>query len=143
MRRETSWQDIDSQRVLQVLVHNLDGMVFRCAIDDQWTMHFVSDGCRELTGYCPDELEYNKVTSLEEITHPEDRSRVRQAISNAINGNGRYRLQYRIRHREGHDCWVLERGAVVRDEAGNRVLEGFIEDVTEQVLSQRQLADAE
>jgi len=142
-RRDSAWNGIDSDRVLQVLVHNLDGMVFRCAIDDQWTMHFVSDGSRELTGYCPDELEYNKVTSLEVITHPEDRAQVRRAISIAMAGSGRYRVQYRIVHRRGEVKWVLERGAVVLDEQGRRVLEGFIEDVTEQVLSQRQLADAE
>ncbi len=38
---------------------------------------------------------------------------------------------------------LLERGAAVLDESGKRVLEGFLEDITEQALSQRQLADAE
>ena len=142
-RRTSSWEDIDSERVLQVLVRNLDGMVFRCAIDQHWTLHFVSDGSRELTGYCPDELEFNKVISLEEVTHPEDRQRVRQIIGDAGRENGRYRVQYRIRHKDGSEKWVLERGAIVRDENGARVLEGFIEDVTEQLLSQRQLVDAE
>lgn len=142
-RRESTWNGIDSERVLQVLVRNLEGMVFRCAIDAQWTMHFVSDGSYELTGYCPDELEHNKITTIEAITHPDDRALVRQAISSAMNGSGRYRIQYRIMHKNGALKWVLERGAVVPDEQGKRVLEGFIEDITEQVESQRQLADAE
>jgi len=142
-RRDSVWNDIDSDRVLQVLVHNLEGMVFRCAIDDHWTLHFVSDGSRELTGYCPDELEDNKVVSLEMITHPDDRARARQVIAAAMAGSGRYRLQYRLLHRDGREIWVLERGSVVFDEQGLRVVEGFIEDITEQLLSQRQLADAE
>lgn len=142
-RRTSTWDGIDSDRVLQVLVHNLDGMVFRCAIDAQWTLHFVSDGCRELTGYCPEELEFNKLVSLEEITHPDDRERVRRVIEGAGPKPGRYRVQYRIRTKGGDEKWVLERGAKVLDEQGTRVLEGFIEDVTEQVLSQRQLVDAE
>ncbi len=142
-RRHASWTDIDSERVLRVLVHNLEGMVFRCAIDAQWTLHFVSDGCRELSGYCPDELEHNKVASLEQITHPDDRAMVRQVIGDAMAGSGRYRVNYRIIHRDGREKWVLERGAAVFDEAGNRVLEGFIEDITDQVLSQQQLIDAE
>lgn len=143
-RRCTStWEKIDSERVLQVLVHNLDGMVFRCAIDENWTLHFVSDGSRDLTGYCPDELEYNKVVSLEQITHPDDRLRVRELINEACLGNGRYRVQYRLLHKDGREKWVSERGAAVLDEKGMRVLEGFIEDVTEQVASQRLLADAE
>lgn len=139
----SSWNTIVSERVLRVLVNNLEGMVFRCAIDEQWTVHFVSDGSRELTGYCPDELEYNRFTSLEQITHPDDRLRVRQSIGQAVRGNGRYRVQYRILHRNGTEKWVLERGAAVLDESGKRVLEGFLEDITEQALSQRQLADAE
>jgi PAS domain S-box-containing protein len=52
-------------------------------------------------------------------------------------------VQYRILHRNGTEKWVLERGAAVLDESGKRVLEGFLEDITEQALSQRQLADAE
>ncbi len=37
---------------------------------------------------------------------------------------------------------LLERGAAVLDESGKRVFSNF-EDITEQALSQRQLADAE
>jgi diguanylate cyclase (GGDEF)-like protein/PAS domain S-box-containing protein len=142
-RRNSTWEDIDSERVLQVLVRNLEGMVFRCALDAKWTLHFVSDGCRQLTGYCPDELEFNKVVSLDDITHPDDRQRIRQIINDARQGSGQYRVQYRMLHKNGTEKWVLERGALVLDEKGNRVLEGFIEDITEQLLSQRQLADAE
>ncbi len=107
----SNWNTIDSERVLRVLVNNLEGMVFRCAIDEQWTVHFVSDGSRELTCDRPDELEYNRFTSLEQITHPDDRLRVRQSIGQAVRGNGRYRVQYRILHRNGTEKWVLERGA--------------------------------
>ena len=40
------WRRIDSERVLDVLTHNLDGMLFRCAIDADWTVLFASAGCR-------------------------------------------------------------------------------------------------
>mgnify|MGYP002777217048 CR=1 FL=1 len=143
LRRRSAWSRIDSGRVLQVLVDNLEGMVYRSAIDEDWTLHFVSDGCRALTGYAPEELEYSQLISLEEITHPDDRVKVRQAVCTALEASGRYHVQYRIRHRDGSEKWVLERGTVVADEAGEHVLEGFIEDVTEQVMRERQLADAE
>ncbi|WP_371322736.1 EAL domain-containing protein [Dechloromonas sp. ZY10] len=143
LRRRSAWSRIDSGRVLQVLVDNLEGMVYRSAIDENWTFHFVSDGCRVLTGYTPEELEYSQLTSLEAITHPEDRVKVRQAVCAALEASGRYRVQYRIFHRDGSEKWVLERGTVVADESGEHVLEGFIEEVTEQVMRERQLADAE
>jgi len=138
-----NWQQIDSERVLKVLVRNLDGMVFRCALDAEWTVHFASDGCYALTGYRPEDLVGNRLVSCEQLTHPEDRVAVRDAIMAAVIDGSRYRIEYRILCKDGSQKWVLERGAGVIDERGERVLEGFVEDVTEQVSSQRQIAEAE
>ena len=134
---------IDSRRVLAVLIDNLEGAVFRCAIDAQWTMLFVSEGCRRLCGYGPEELVGNRESSLERLTLPADRERVRGAIMAALAGGTRYRVEYRIVCRDGAEKWVLERGAAVRDEFGEQVLEGFIEDITDQVAALRRLAEAE
>ncbi|HSG22412.1 MAG TPA: EAL domain-containing protein [Azonexus sp.] len=137
------WGRIDSEQVLKVLVRNLDGMLFRCAIDADWTIHFVSAGCRELTGYYPAELERSQRISLEALIHPEDRHSVRQAIMMAVNSGTHYRIEYHITCRDGAEKWVLERGTCVFDELGGRVLEGFIEDITERVVGQLRLAEAE
>jgi diguanylate cyclase (GGDEF)-like protein/PAS domain S-box-containing protein len=139
----SGWEDIDADRVLQVLVHNLDGMVFRCALDDEWTVHFVSQGCLGLTGYRPDEMTGKRITSIEQITHADDREAVRAAIMAAVANNTRYVVEYRIHVRDGSEKWVRERGSGVIDERGERVLEGFIEDVTLEVRSQSQLVEAE
>jgi PAS domain-containing protein len=90
-----AWHDIDSRRVLEVLLHNLEGMVFRCAIDDDWTLLFVSHGCKALTGYHAAELQDNNVLSFEELTHPQDRARIRREIL-AVDAGSRYRVEYKI-----------------------------------------------
>ena len=137
------WDHVDSERVLRVLMRNLDGMLFRCAIDADWTIHFASAGCRQLTGYQPEELERSQRISLEALTHPDDREQARQAIMLAVANGSNYRIEYRIICRDGAEKWVLERGACVFDEHGGRVLEGFIEDITERVVGQLRLAEAE
>lgn len=137
------WQDIDSERVLRVLMRNLDGMLFRCAMDPDWTVHFASEGCKELTGYTSGELERSQKISLEVLTHEEDRKMVRDTIMVAIEHGSRYDVEYRILCRDGSEKWVLERGICVIDELGGRVIEGFIEDITERVRGQFQLAEAE
>ena len=71
---------LDTHRVLDVLVRNLEGMVFRCAIDPTWTMLFVSSGCMALTGYSADELILNRKFTFEELTRPRDMSPVRPAF---------------------------------------------------------------
>ncbi len=137
------WREIDSGRVLRALVGNLDGMVFRCALDSAWTLHFVSDGCLALTGWRPEELVGSRVVSRERLTHEEDRAPVRAAIMAALADGARYTVEYRIRCRDGGEKWVRERGAGVVDERGERVLEGFVEDVSVQVASQSRLVEAE
>ncbi len=120
----------DPLRVLDTLVNNLEGMVYRCRHDDNWTMLFVSQGCLDLTGYLQEELVWNTHVSYEEITHAEDRARVRQEIERALASNQRFSIHYRIVTRQGQIKWVNERGIGLSDETGEPVIEGFIEDDT-------------
>ncbi len=121
---------VDQARVLDTLVSNLDGMAYRCLNDRLWTMVFVSYGCLELTGYGAEELLADGGVSWEELTHPEDRFRVRREIDEAIAADKRFTIQYRIVSRSAQVKQVVERGSGVSDENGQKVLEGFIEDVS-------------
>ena len=128
---------------MSTLYSNLDGMFFRCLVDEYWTFLSVSPGCRELTGYAARDLVGNPNLSLELLTHPEDRATVRGTILAALDTGSRYHIEYRIRCRDGEEKWVLERGIGLRDEAGRQVLEGYLEDITDRVLGQIQLAETE
>jgi diguanylate cyclase (GGDEF)-like protein/PAS domain S-box-containing protein len=135
---------VDSERVLATLLGNLEGMVYRCRDDANWTMEFVSDGCQRVTGYAPAELLLNGRVSYEEITHPEDRARVRTAIHTAIAERRRFDIEYRIHHADGSVRWVWERGIAVRDAADRVVaLEGIVEDVTARTENELALREAE
>jgi len=87
---------LDSTSLLTTITTNLVGMIYRCRVDPAWTMEFVSDGCLKLTGYRPDELIFNNRVSYEQITHPEDRERVRSAILASLARHNRFDLEYRI-----------------------------------------------
>ncbi|MFP5485307.1 MAG: putative bifunctional diguanylate cyclase/phosphodiesterase [Gammaproteobacteria bacterium] len=105
-------------------------MAYRCLIDPQWTMVFVSQGCMALTGYAPSELSGDGAVSWEQITHPHDRTRVRAVVQAAADSGQRFHVEYRITTRGGELRRVIERGVGVSDEQGERVIEGFIEDIT-------------
>jgi diguanylate cyclase (GGDEF)-like protein/PAS domain S-box-containing protein len=140
-RRTTllSLRELDRARVLDTLINNLDGMAYRCLNDAHWTMVFVSQGCLALTGYTPRELVHNAVVSWEEITHPQDRERVRGTITSTAADHLRFTMDYRIITKDGTIKWVHERGVAVADEQGALVIEGFVEDIT----AQRTLAEAQ
>jgi PAS domain S-box-containing protein len=134
----------ETARMLKTLIANIDGMVYRCLHDAQWTMEFVSDGCEVLTGYDPEELLFNGRISYEEITHPEDRARVRAAIDAALAEQRRFDIEYRILHRSGAERWVWERGSgLVGPEGGVLALEGIVQDISARQATWRALRDAE
>jgi len=131
-------------RLLETLLANLDGMVYRCRDDDDWTMEFVSDGCLALTGYQPRDLLFNAAISYENITHPDDRSRVRDTINDCLAAKRRFELEYRIVRADGAVRWVWERGVgIYNADGGLDALEGFVQDVTARKEADQALLEAE
>jgi diguanylate cyclase (GGDEF)-like protein/PAS domain S-box-containing protein len=130
--------------MFQALLANLDGMVYRCRDDADWTMEFVSEGCTRLTGYPPEDLLLNGRVSYEELTHPDDRARVRDTIHAAVKENRRFQIEYRIQHADGRVRYVWEHGVGVRDQHGRvAAIEGIVEDITARVESEQALREAE
>ncbi len=122
----------DSARLLATLISNLDGVVFRCRYDAQWTMEFISEGCRRLTGYGPEEFIGSPALSFSELIHPDDKAAWATNEDGLRDSPARYSVEYRVRHRDGSWRWVCERGATVFDASTSGwKLEGLIEDVSE------------
>jgi len=117
---------------LRRLLPHLPGMAYRRRIDDG-TMEFVSQGCRALTGFSPENLIDDSVVVYADLIHPEDRGVVHDAVQDAIVRGGSFQVQYRIRRVDGAERRVQEHGCAVVEDGGRVVaLEGFVADVTEQ-----------
>ncbi|MDH4120555.1 MAG: ATP-binding protein [Deltaproteobacteria bacterium] len=122
----------ESQQTLMGLMSDLPGMVYRGFHDSTRTMEFVSQGCRDLTGYQPYELIMNISSSYMELIHPRDRERVLDEIHQAIQEKRPYRLEYRLMTRDGVEKYVMESGHPLLDQGhgGAPLLEGFVNDIT-------------
>jgi len=122
----------ESERRLSTLMGNLPGLAYRCRNDRDWTMEFISQGCRSLTGHEPVELIGNRVRSYNDLIHPDDRQAVWDQVQQALAERRPFRLIYRIRTAAGEEKWVWEQGLGVFSDSGElRALEGFITDITE------------
>jgi diguanylate cyclase (GGDEF)-like protein/PAS domain S-box-containing protein len=122
----------EGQRRFATLLDNLPGMAYRCRNDSRWTVEFLSKGCRELTGYAPEDFVQNRKLAYADIIVPEDRQAVWDDVQRAVESRTHFTLEYRITTASGELKWVWEQGGGVFGGNGKLIaLEGVIIDVTE------------
>ena len=122
----------ENQRSIATLMSNLPGMAYRCRDDRDWTMEFVSEGCRYLTGFEPEELIPPGKVTYGQLIHPEDRGLVWNEVQAALADRRPFRLVYRIKTATGEEKRVWEQGRGILSETGELLgLEGFIADITD------------
>jgi len=87
--------------------------------------------------------------SLEEWksrVHPDDLEYVLTSIDDYTSGRSdHYKTEHRVRHRDGHYVWILDRGRIVERDADGRPLRliGTHTDITEQRRSEAALRESE
>jgi PAS domain S-box-containing protein len=133
-RKEAERARHDTEQQLISLVRNIPGVSFRCRLDTDWSMIFMSDAALTLTGYAPEEFVAGR-RSFASIIHPDDRARIAGTVQAAARSKRSYSIDYRIRHRDGRELWVWENGGVVMADDGTIAwIDGVMLDVTEDKL---------
>jgi PAS domain S-box-containing protein len=131
---------LESRRRQETLIANVPGMVYRCRNLPDWPSEFVSEGCRALTGYAPEDLQGGGV-KFGDLIHPEDRARVWEAVQKNLAAHVPFEIAYRIRTAAGAERWVAERGSgQFAADGAVHYLDGVILDVTEQQINAVELA---
>ncbi len=130
------------ERQLTVLMDNLPGMAYCCRFDEHWTMLFVSSGCRDLTGYEPDELVENRVASYASLIGEEHSEGLTEAVAKAVEQGEPFAVEYALTRKDGSQIWVWERGRGVDDEhEGEMLLEGIVLDISDRKALENELAE--
>ncbi|WP_370574843.1 PAS domain-containing protein, partial [Methanomethylovorans sp.] len=134
----------ERERSHAMLLSNLPGMAYRCDNDWKWTMRFVSEGCKKLTGYEPEALLNNRELSFNELINHENRERLWQKWQEALARKETFQDEYTITTASGEVKWVWEQGKGVYDDDGGVIaLEGFITDITKRKLMEEALTESE
>ncbi|NLH17735.1 MAG: response regulator [Phycisphaerae bacterium] len=136
-QRMMSIAAIETDRKLRTMMNNLPGMAYRCRNDREWTMEFLSDGCRELTGYSPEDLMENAVVSFGDLIHPDDREMVWETVQRGIEGGHSFQMEYRIRNANGQEIWIWEQGIGIVRNGFLEALEGLMLDITARKLAEQ------
>ncbi|GAA5783878.1 hypothetical protein GCM10007860_16360 [Chitiniphilus shinanonensis] len=127
----------ESELHYRTLVDQMPGTVFRCRLDSDWTMLYLSPGIVQLTGLQPDEIVLNRRYSYNALVHPDDREWLGQQVKHALIDETPYEIEYRLQTPDGKVRWVYERGRSTRI-GGEMVIDGVLLDISE-----RKAAEAE
>ncbi|MGM0404544.1 MAG: PAS domain S-box protein [Thermoplasmatota archaeon] len=128
---------------METLLSNLTGMAYRCLNNKDYTMKFVSEGTKELTGYEREDLKDNENVAYGDLIVPEDRDYVWEKVQSALDKDEPFKLSYRIETADGEIKWLWEQGREVTNKDGKRYLEGFITDITERIEAKDELQRSE
>ena len=143
-RRKTEEEIKEREREKASIISNLPGFVYRCYNDSQWTMIFLSENCKSVTGYLPADITENSLISYAQIIHPQHRQFVWDRWQEAIKKRLPFKEEYKIITSTGETKWVWEQGRGVFSQNGDLLyLEGFITDITENKKIEEQLIEKE
>jgi PAS domain S-box-containing protein len=98
----------------------------------QWCLVYLSEGCREITGYGPEDFTGGQKVTFQDLILPEYLEANQQKWAVVLREHRVFEGEYPIRAASGEIRWLWERGRGTYD-ADGRILfvEGFISDVTE------------
>jgi PAS domain S-box-containing protein len=99
---------------------------------------------RQLRGLAESEVSDSEQEWLQGI-HPDDRERVLAAVQAHMDGRTAvFAEEYRIRHKDGHWLWILDRGLVRRDTNGVALrMAGSETDISERKRAEQSLRESE
>jgi len=107
--------------------------------DGLWDWNILDDSIyfspiwKKMIGYSDDELP-NHLSSWENRVHPDDLEKVLLDIQNHIDGiTDSYKNIHRLKHKDGHWIWTLDRGKALFDDNGKAVrMVGTHTDITKE-----------
>ncbi|MFM9835125.1 MAG: EAL domain-containing protein [Methylophilaceae bacterium] len=129
----------NSEKQFRTLVENVPGAAYQCELDTFWTMRYVGENIKDITGYPASDFVNNKIRSFASlILH--DQSLLDEKMIAAMKARKPWEIEYEIQCADGKSRWIYEKGQALTDDEGNvESLAGFIYDITETKAHQRQL----
>jgi PAS domain S-box-containing protein len=103
-----------------------------------------SAGFGKIIGYSTEETD-QEPPGWKLALHPDDQERAdREFQEQTADGANNFATEYRVRHKNGHWVYVLDRGLVLRDESGQPVrIVGTTVDITDRKIAEEKLKESQ
>jgi two-component system sensor histidine kinase UhpB len=138
-RRQAEIERTTSTERFQSFVEQLPGLPYIANLDKDGSNVYVSPKIEELLGYSAEQWCKDPGLRIRQL-HDDDRPRLLSAIADAIESNGGFSIDYRIRKPNGSIRWFHDEARVIIGENGLPLfLQGAILDITERKMAQEEL----
>jgi len=129
----------ESEEKYRNLVENVPEVVYYSEVGENPRMVFLSKRMKELTGY-PVENFLSDWHFWGNLIHPEDRERVHKQIEEAVKSASVFRSEYRMRHKDGSERFVLDIAMPLKAKNGGiQWFQGILIDITERKQMEEKL----
>ncbi len=132
----------ESEEKFRLLAENFPGVIYLCLNDEKYTMFYLNDEIKNLTGYDKSDFLENRV-SYADLIHKEDIQNVTSLVNKGVETKKPFVLNYRILHKNKGYRWVNEVGVGVYKNNVFQHLEGIITDVTDKIIAEKNLEESE
>jgi PAS domain S-box-containing protein len=123
----------------RALVERLPAVVFMDDFDNPQTTQYMSPRLKDLIGYTPEEWVAGQ-NMWENALHPEDRERVLAEDVRTNETGDPFRIEYRLKARDGHYVWIKEEAYLIRgDDRTPQFWQGILLDISDQKKAEEAL----
>jgi PAS domain S-box-containing protein len=137
-RKKASDKIEAAERKFRLLAENVPGVIYLCNNDATYSMIYLNDRVRDITGYDAREFLDGEMDFVR-LYHPDDKEMIFTKVEEALAEKRSFQLRYRLRHRSEEWRWVEEVGIGVYEDDNLLMLEGFISDITDQKRAEEKL----
>ncbi|MBD0266582.1 MAG: PAS domain-containing protein, partial [Tolypothrix sp. Co-bin9] len=101
-----------------------------------------TEGITALLGYTQQEAEPTQEW-WQQVVHPDDLQRVNDEFKATLAEGNRYKIEYRVRHKDGHYVWLQDRGFVEQDGEGRVIrIVGISIDISDRKKTEADLQES-
>ena len=104
---------IEAEERYRMLVEKLPAVVFMDKFNQPETTQYMSPRLVDLLGYTPEEWVAGD-NLWENSLHPDDKERVLAEDIRTDETGEPFRIEYRLRHRDGHYVWIKEDASIIQ-----------------------------
>ena len=137
--RETQQGRQEPESGYRLLIEQVPAITYMAerGADGRW--YYVSPQIEPILGFTPVEWMSDRRRWRKQL-HPEDREMVLSQEQNLLSEGDRYRVEYRLLARDGHEVWVRDEATYVREQkTGKLVMRGLLLDITERKQAEEEL----